>query len=51
MLYGHLESRADRIDHLRRLRELQDETGHWVHPLGLSTGKQWDTGRARSDGL
>lgn len=26
MLYGHLESRADRIDHLRRLRELQDET-------------------------
>jgi aminodeoxyfutalosine synthase len=27
MLYGHLESRADRIDHLRRLRELQDETG------------------------
>ncbi|MGE3311937.1 MAG: aminofutalosine synthase MqnE [Limisphaerales bacterium] len=27
MLYGHLETRADRIDHLRRLRELQDETG------------------------
>ncbi len=27
MLYGHLESRADRVDHLRRLRELQDETG------------------------
>ncbi len=26
MLYGHLETRADRIDHLRRLRELQDET-------------------------
>ncbi len=26
MLYGHLESRADRMDHLRRLRELQDET-------------------------
>ncbi len=27
MLFGHLESPADRIDHLRRLRELQDETG------------------------
>lgn len=27
MLYGHLESRADRVDHWRRLRELQDETG------------------------
>ncbi|MGE4553275.1 MAG: aminofutalosine synthase MqnE [Desulfovibrionaceae bacterium] len=27
MLFGHLESHADRIDHLARLRELQDETG------------------------
>jgi len=27
MLYGHLESHADRVDHLRRLRELQDRTG------------------------
>jgi aminodeoxyfutalosine synthase len=27
MLYGHLESLADRIDHLERLRRLQDETG------------------------
>ncbi|MCX7871730.1 MAG: aminofutalosine synthase MqnE [Verrucomicrobiae bacterium] len=27
MLYGHVESLEDRIDHLRRLRELQDETG------------------------
>ena len=26
MLYGHIESLADRIDHLRQLRELQDET-------------------------
>jgi aminodeoxyfutalosine synthase len=26
MLYGHVESAADRVDHLRRLRELQDET-------------------------
>ena len=27
MLFGHVESLTDRIDHLRRLRELQDETG------------------------
>ncbi len=26
MLYGHLESPADRVDHLRQLRALQDET-------------------------
>jgi aminodeoxyfutalosine synthase len=26
MLYGHLESFADRVDHLRRLRDLQDRT-------------------------
>ncbi|MBI4662629.1 MAG: aminofutalosine synthase MqnE [Verrucomicrobia bacterium] len=26
MLYGHVESMDDRVDHLRRLRELQDET-------------------------
>ncbi len=27
MLFGHLESWADRIDHLRQLRQLQDRTG------------------------
>lgn len=27
MLYGHIETDAHRVDHLRRLRELQDETG------------------------
>ncbi len=27
MLYGHIESFADRVDHMRRLRELQDRTG------------------------
>ena len=27
MLYGHIESYTHRVDHLRRLRELQDETG------------------------
>ncbi len=27
MLYGHVESLADRVDHLRQLRALQDQTG------------------------
>ena len=27
MLYGHVETVEQRVDHLRRLRELQDETG------------------------
>src|SRR5579884_4040405 len=27
MLYGHIETEEDRVDHLLRLRELQDETG------------------------
>ena len=27
MLYGHIETRAQRVDHLRQLRALQDETG------------------------
>jgi aminodeoxyfutalosine synthase len=30
MLYGHIESLEDRVDHLRRLRELQDETHGFV---------------------
>ena len=27
MLFGHLENYVDRVDHMRRLRELQDRTG------------------------
>ena len=27
MLFGHLETLLDRVDHMRQLRELQDETG------------------------
>ena len=27
MVYGHVETFADRVEHLRRLRQLQDETG------------------------
>ena len=30
MLYGHVESTADRVDHLRQLRALQDETRGFV---------------------
>jgi aminodeoxyfutalosine synthase len=30
MLYGHVETLADRVDHLRQLRALQDETNGFV---------------------
>jgi cyclic dehypoxanthinyl futalosine synthase len=30
MMFGHIESRADRVEHLKRLRDLQDETGGFV---------------------
>ena len=35
MLFGHIETHAQRADHMRRLRELQDETGGFTgfHPL------------------
>jgi aminodeoxyfutalosine synthase len=35
MLYGHVESPADRVDHLRRLRELQDLTGGFTSFVAL----------------
>ena len=41
MLYGHIESNEDRVDHLIKLRELQDRTGGFMcfiplafHPAG-----------------
>jgi len=51
MLYGHVESHADRIEHLAMLRDLQDETGGFLtyiplayHPdnneLGVTLGRQ-----------
>jgi len=51
MLYGHVESTADRIEHLAMLRTLQDETGGFLtyiplayHPdnneLGITLGRQ-----------
>ena len=35
MLYGHIESLADRVDHLRLLRNLQDETHGFVGLIPL----------------
>jgi aminodeoxyfutalosine synthase len=36
MLYGHVETAADRIDHLTRLRELQSETGGFLTYIPLA---------------
>lgn len=36
MLYGHVESTADRVDHFRRLRSLQDETRGFVGFIPLA---------------
>jgi aminodeoxyfutalosine synthase len=36
MLYGHVESVEDRVDHLLRLRDLQDETGGFVTYIPLA---------------
>jgi aminodeoxyfutalosine synthase len=36
MLYGHIESVEDRVDHLLRLRSLQDETGGFVTYIPLA---------------
>lgn len=49
MLYGHVETHEDRVEHLRMLRELQDETGGFLayiplayHPDDNELGKQLD---------
>jgi cyclic dehypoxanthinyl futalosine synthase len=46
MMFGHIETIPERIEHLRRLRELQDETGgfiafiHWpFQPEGTPLGR------------
>ena len=36
MLYGHIETEEDRVDHLVKLRELQDETGGFVTFIPLA---------------
>ena len=47
MLYGHVETMADRVEHLAMLRQLQDETGGFLayiplayHPDDNALGKQ-----------
>jgi aminodeoxyfutalosine synthase len=51
MLYGHIESSEDRVDHLVQLRNLQDQTGGFqtfiplaFHPANTELGKlvEWD---------
>ncbi|MEW5746824.1 MAG: aminofutalosine synthase MqnE [Nitrospirota bacterium] len=51
MLYGHLESIEDRVDHLLRLRELQDRTGGFqafiplaYHPKNTAIGGFYSSG-------
>lgn len=36
MLYGHIETLPERVDHLVKMRALQDETGHFVTFTPLS---------------
>jgi aminodeoxyfutalosine synthase len=40
MLYGHVETYADRVDHLARLRALQDETGGFQVFIPLAFQKE-----------
>ncbi|HUF70473.1 MAG TPA: aminofutalosine synthase MqnE [Longimicrobiales bacterium] len=47
MLYGHVETNVDRVDHLEALRDLQDETGGFLayiplayHPDNNELGEQ-----------
>ena len=39
MLYGHVETIEDRVDHVLRLRELQDETGGFMAFIPLQFNK------------
>ncbi|PIQ84736.1 MAG: aminofutalosine synthase MqnE [Candidatus Omnitrophica bacterium CG11_big_fil_rev_8_21_14_0_20_63_9] len=41
LLYGHMETYEERVDHILRLRELQDETGGFMSfiPLAYQPGK------------
>lgn len=51
MLYGHIESFEDRVDHLFRLRDLQDRTGGFqafiplaYHPKNTEIGGNYSSG-------
>ncbi len=52
MMYGHIETIEERIEHLIRLRNLQDETGGFqaflmfpFHPLNTELGKEYNIKR------
>ncbi|MBQ4404067.1 MAG: CofH family radical SAM protein [Selenomonadaceae bacterium] len=55
MMYGHIETIEERVDHLLKLRELQDETGGFVammlfpfHPENTELGKKFNLRRVGS---
>jgi aminodeoxyfutalosine synthase len=53
MLYGHIESAEDRVDHLMLLRDLQNETGGFIAhiPLPYLPVRSSDSPVGRSTGL
>ena len=58
MLYGHVESHADRMEHLQALRDLQDETGGFLayiplayHPDDNELGKRLNRQGIASSGV
>jgi aminodeoxyfutalosine synthase len=50
MLYGHIESAQDRLDHMLRLRQLQDETGMFMAFVPLAF-QSWCTGIKGPSGI
>lgn len=55
MMYGHIETIEERVDHLLKLRELQDETGGFMammlfpfHPENTELGKKFNLRRVGS---
>lgn len=58
LLYGHVESAADRVDHMLMLRELQDETGGFStfiplawHPDNTALGRELGVEGKRTGGV
>ncbi len=58
LLYGHVESYADRVDHMLMLRELQDETGGFStfiplawHPDNTALGRERGLEGRRTSGV
>jgi len=58
LLYGHVESAADRVDHMLMLRDLQDETGGFStfiplawHPDNTALGRELGVEGKRTGGV